>query len=137
MWEKDFSIFGFSNCLSGAGSHAGPHCVADEGVDFIGRAQIDLSAQELEAALPNVGNEHIETVVLNPCRGDVCDVTYGPDYSFTFRVTRLPDVRVGLRSVLDEAMQRSGVRSELEAIVAGLRSLRAPSPRKIEPETVR
>jgi hypothetical protein len=139
MWEKDFSIFGgFSKCLPGAGdSHAGPHCVADEGDDFIGRAQIDLSAQELEAALPNVGDEHIETVVLNPCRGDVCDVTFGPDYSFTFRVTRLPDVRVVGRSVLDEAMQRSGIRSELEGIAAGLRSLRVPSPRKIEPETVR
>jgi hypothetical protein len=139
MWEKDFSIFGFASCLTGGppGSHSGPHCADDgQGDDFIGRAQIDLLAQELEAALPNVGNEHIETVVLNPCRGDVCDVTYGPDYSFTFRVTRLPDVRVGLGSVLDEAMRRIGARSELEAIVAGLRSLRAPSPRKIEPETV-
>lgn len=139
MWEKDFSIFGFSNkCLPGGpGSHAGPHCANDgQGDDLIGHAQIDLSAQELETALPNVGNEHIETVVLNPCRGvDVCDVTYGPDYSFTLRVTRLPDVRVGLRSVLDDAMRRIGARSELEAVVAGLRSLRAPSPRKIEPET--
>lgn len=62
-------------------------------------------------------------------------MTYGPDYTFTYRITRLPDVRVDLRSVLDEAMRRSGARSELEAIVAGLRSLRAPSPRKIEPET--
>jgi hypothetical protein len=42
---------------------------------------------------------------------------------------------VDLRPVLDEAMRRSGARSELEAIVAGLRSLRAPSPRNIEPET--
>jgi hypothetical protein len=48
----------------------------------------------------------------------------------------LPDVSVGLHSVLDEAMPRIGARSELEAIVAGLRSLRAPSPRKIETETV-
>lgn len=139
MWEKDLNIFGgFSKCPAGADSHAGPHCVAQPGDDFIGRAQIDLSAQELEAALPNVGNEHIETVVLYACHsGDVCNVTFGPDYSFTFRVTRLPDVRVVARSVLDEAMQRSGIRSELEGIAAGLRSLRAPSPRKIEPETVR
>ena len=32
-------------------------------------------------------------------------------------------------------MQRSGARSELEAIAAGLRSLRAPSQRKITPKT--
>lgn len=138
MWEKDFSIFGFPNkCLTGGtDTHGGSHC-ADDGMgdDFIGHAQIDLSAQELETALPTVGSEHVETVVLNACRGaDVCDVTYGPDYSFTFRVTRLADVRVGVRSVLDDAMRRIGARSELEAIVAGLRSLRAPSPRKIEPE---
>ncbi|MGZ8366892.1 MAG: hypothetical protein ACXW37_11120, partial [Nitrospira sp.] len=63
----------------------------------------------------------------------VCDVTYGPDYSFTYRITRVPDLRVDLRSVLDEAMRKVGARSELEAIVAGLRSLRAPSPRQIEP----
>lgn len=138
MWEKDI---GFGACVvlkPGPGQHAGPHCANKLGDDFIGRAQIDFSMQELEAALPNVGDEFIETVVLNPCRGtDVCDVTYGPDYSFTYRITRLPDVRVGLRSVLDEAMRRIGARSELEAIVAGLRSLRAPSPRKTEPETVR
>ena len=138
MWEKDFSIFGFPNkCLSGGpGTHAGSHCANDGmGDDFIGHAQIDLTAQELEAALPNVGSEHIETVVLNPCRGvDVCDVTFGPDYSFTFRVTRLPDARVRVRVVLDDAMRAIGARSELEAVVAGLRSLRAPSPRKIERE---
>ena len=135
MWEKDFSIFGsFRLCLPD--THAGSHCANDGfGDDFIGHAQIDLSAQALETALPNVGSEHIETVVLNPCRGsDVCDVTFGPDYSFTFRVTRLADARVQVRVVLDEAMRTIGARSELEAIVAGLRALRAPSPRKIEPE---
>ena len=97
---------------------------------------MDLSIQELETAFPQVGDQRIETVVLNPCRGaDVCDVTYGPDYSFTYRVTRLPDVRVGLHGVLEEAMHKIGTRSELEAIVAGLRALRAPSPRKVELET--
>lgn len=138
MWEKDFSIFGFPNkCLTGGPeTHAGSHCANDGmGDDFIGHAQIDLTAQELEAKLPSVGSEHIETVVLNPCRGgDVCDVTFGPDYSFTFRVTRLANARVQVRLVLDEAMRTIGARSELEAIVAGLRALRAPSPRKIEAE---
>jgi hypothetical protein len=109
------------------------HDSCDDNDDFIGRARLDFAIWELEAALPNVGDEFIESVVLNPCSGpDVCDVTYGPDYSFTYRITRLPDVRVDLRSVLDEAVRRSGARSELEVIVAGLRSLRAPSPRKIE-----
>jgi hypothetical protein len=137
FWEKDPGPFG-GFCIVPppvTGFHAGPHCRRDSNDDFLGRARIDLTQQDLEAALPNVGDEYIETIVLNPCDYDetACEVTYGPDYSFTYRVTRLPDVRVDLRSVLDEAMRRSGVRSELEAIAAGLRSLRAPSPRQIEP----
>lgn len=47
----------------------------------------------------------------------------------------MPDVDLELGSVLAEAMPKIGARSELEAIVAGLRSLRALSPRKIETET--
>jgi hypothetical protein len=139
FWEKDpigISI-GFCKRVSGPGGHRGSRDCANDGNgdDFIGRARLDFPAQDFEAVLPNVGDEYIETVVLNPCFGaDVCDVTYGPDYSFTYRITRLADLRVDLRSVLDEAMQRSGARSELEAIVAGLRSLRAPNPRKVEPE---
>ncbi len=115
--------------------HAGPHCANDNaGDDFIGRAHIDLSIQDLEAALPNVGDEYIETVVLEQCgSGSTCEVTYGPDYSFTYRITRLRDVRVGLRPMLDKAMGTIGTHSELDAIAAGLRSLRAPSPRQIEP----
>jgi hypothetical protein len=143
LWEKDFecSLFGgckFCNVVPPppeSGIHGGPHCLHFGNDDFIGDARLDFAIGELEAALPNVGDEFIETVVLNPCRGaDVCDVTYGPDYSFTYRITRMPDVRVGLRGVLDEAMRRSGIRSELEAIAAGLRALRGPSRRKIERE---
>jgi hypothetical protein len=142
FWEKDipFPPVGFTNIVCGSADdqHAGPHCEKD-GDDFIGHARVDFLAQDFDAVLPNVGDEFIETVVLNPCPSgvSVCDVTYGPDYSFTYRITRLPDVRVNMRSVLDDAMKRSGIRSELEAIAAGLRSLRAPSPRKIEPETPR
>jgi hypothetical protein len=142
FWEKDFGLFG-SVCKvlpPQPGFHAGPYCANDgSGDDFIGRARIDLSTKDLEATLPNVGDEHIETVVLNPCSSgeSVCDVTYGSDYSFTYRITRLRDARVGLRSVLDEAMRKIGTRSELEAIVNGLRSLRAPSPRQIEPDIPR
>jgi hypothetical protein len=148
FWEKDFEILpdiptGFCNSVGPGtpepGRHGGPHFAhdsCDDNDDFIGRARLEFAMWELEAALPNVGDEFIETVVLNACSGpDVCDVTYGPDYSFTYRITRLADVRVDLREMLDEARRSSGARSELEAIVAGLKSLRAPSPRKIEPET--
>ena len=139
FWEKDFGLppYGFQVPPGppGPGGHIGPWWADDEfdDDDFIGRAQIDYPTQELEAALLNVGDEVVETVKLDPCPGQSC--AGFADYTFTWRVTRLPDVRVDLRSVLDEAMHRSGARSELEAIAAGLRSLRAPSPRKTEPET--
>ena len=140
FWEKDLFEWpaGFCTPLSTPpGHHGGPYCANDStGDDFIGRALIDLSTQELEAGLPNVGDEYVETVVLDPCPGIICAGPGYPRYTFTYRITRLPNVRVELRSVLDEAMRRSGARSELETIVAGLRSLRAPSQRKIEPETV-
>lgn len=142
LWEKD--VFGwrtgFCKALPpGKDLHAGPHCADDgSGADFIGRARVDLSALDLEAVLPNVGDEHIETVVLSPCpSGEVCSDADLPDYSFTFRVTRVRDARVELRSLLDETMHRTGARSELEAIVTGLRSLRAPSPRQVEPSLPR
>ncbi|MBL8037819.1 MAG: hypothetical protein JNN16_09990 [Nitrospira sp.] len=138
LWEKD--VFGwrtgFCKALSpGKGFHAGPHCADDgSGTDFIGRARVDFSALDLEAVLPNVGDEHVETVVLSACpSGEVCSDADLPDYSFTFRVTRVRDARVELRSLLEDAMHRTGARSELEAIVTGLRSLRAPSPRQVEP----
>ena len=139
LWEKDPVGYPTGFCLligPGSGGHAGPHCANDgNGDDFIGRARVDFSAQDFEAVLPNVGDEYVETVVLDPCPGAQC--AGFPDYSFTYRITRLPDVRVDLRSELNEAMRRSGARSELEAIVAGLRSLRAPSPRKVEAETAK
>ena len=142
LWEKDVVGWrtGFCKTLPpGKGLHAGPHCADDgSGADFIGRARVDLSALDLEAVLPNVGDEHIETVVLSPCpSGEVCSDADLPDYSFTFRVTRVRDARVELRSLLDETMHRTGARSELEAIVTGLRSLRAPSPRQVEPNLPR
>ena len=144
MWEKDgigfppgeFCLVLPPDPLSDR--HGGPHCPNDgEGDDFLGRARIELPAQELEARLPNVGAEHIQTVVLFPC-GDNVGACAGwdlPDYSFTFRVTRLADARTDFRSVLEAAVQKSGARSETEAVVSGLRSLRAPAPRKIEPES--
>ena len=142
FWEKDSFGLGDGFCALGQpspDSHAGPHCVTGGGGDdFIARTRIDLTGQDLDAVLPNVGDEHIETVVLFPCsRGSTCSRSDPPEYSVSYRITRLPDVRVGLRSVLDEAMRKIGARSELDAIAAGLRSLRAPSPRQVEPDLPR
>lgn len=138
IWEKDGFGFpaGFCAPLSpAADGHAGPHCANDQnGDDFIGHAQIDLPAQDLETALPNIGDELIETVVLSPCEGGgVCGGWGFPDYSFTYRITRLPDVRTDFLSQLEAAMRQSGARSGTEVVVNGLRALRAPNPREIEP----
>lgn len=143
FWEKDLVGFpagfcGGSGGTPGPGRHKGTHCANDgNGDDFIGRTQIDYSPQELEAALPKVGDEQIESITLSPCPSgqDACGGWDLPDYTFTWRVTRLPNALVNLGALFNEAMQRSGARSELEAITAGLRYLRAPSPRKTEPET--
>jgi hypothetical protein len=145
FWEIDLTGFppGSSFCVPSGSPEPGRHvggpypqfassCSAT-GDDFIGRARIDYSTQELEAALRNVGDEQIESIKLDPCPGQLC--AGFPDYTFTWRVTRLPDALVNLGTLVNEAMQRSSAGSELEAIAAGLRSLRAPSPRKIEPET--
>lgn len=146
FWEQDRNQYPTGICSSGIGTldpgrHSGTHHARcpDSAYyfnDFIGRAQIYYSTQELEAALPHVGDEQIESITLFPCPSgqDACGDSGFPDYTFTWRVTRLPNRLVGFPSILSEAMRRSGAGSELEAIRAGLRSLRAPSPRKIEPE---
>jgi hypothetical protein len=140
FWEKDFGLppYGFQVPPGepGPGEHMGPWWADDEydDDDFIGRAQIDYPTQDLEAVLLHVGDEVVETVKLDPCPGWTC-AGY-PDYTFTWRVTRLPDVRVNLGSELNEAMRRSGAHSELEVIGTGLRYLRAPRPRNTEPNAV-
>lgn len=140
FWEKDNISFppGFCGLAQPPPPrHYRSHCLNDQtGDDFIGYLQLDFATQELEAALPNVGDVRVETVKLSHCEKDtICGASSFPEYTFTYRVTRLADVSVGLRDVLDEAMSRIGARSELEVVVAGLRSLRAPSPREIEAET--
>lgn len=140
FWEKDLIGFpvGFQQAVPppGPGEHMGPWWANDQnGDDFIGRAQINYSTQELEAALPHVGDVQIESVTLFPCLEELCGGIF-PDYTFTWRVTRLPNVLVNLGELVNEAMLRSGAGSELEAISAGLRSLRAPSPRTTEPKAV-
>jgi hypothetical protein len=140
FWEQDSAGFPLGFCGSEGGPlepgrHGGLHhagCPNSTGFnDFIGSALIDYSPQELEAALPYVGNEQIESITLIHCPGETCGDGPGPwnfgDYTFTWRVTRLPNRLVGFPSVLGEAMRISGARSELEAIRAGLRILRAPT----------
>ena len=81
LWEQDIDLLGFSLGFFGEPQD-----------DFIGLAQFDFSAQQLEAMLPNVGDEHIETVKLEACRGPApCDATFSPDYTFTVRITRVSD----------------------------------------------
>ena len=137
FWEKDWQLGGsFCNTLGPSpGGHVADHCLGYGADDFIGWAQLDFPAADLEAALPNVGDQVVETVRLNPCRGvDVCDVTWGPDYKFTYRVTRLPDMHVIGRDLLDAVKIQIGARSDLEALAAGLRALRPLQPRKVEVE---
>jgi hypothetical protein len=141
MWEKDAFGFppGFCNVLPpspSSGMHGGPHCPNDgDGDDFLGGLQVDLSLEHLEEALATVGAELVETVVLSPCEGGgACGGWDLPDYSFTYRVTRLPDAQTDFRSQLEAAMRRSGARGQTEAVVIGLRSLRAPAPHEVEPE---
>lgn len=115
------------------GKHGSPILLHYDADDLLGRLQIDLTTQDLDKVLLNVGDIYDETVELHPCMADLCGTgPLDPDYTFTYRITRLPDVQVDLRTVVNDAMQRSGTGSELEAIVAGLRALQSPSPRHIQ-----
>lgn len=139
FWEKDFSIFGGFCAVVGPlpGWHVAPHCVNDHrGDDFIGWRELFFPVPDLEATLPNVGDSFTETVVLDPCPpgADACGDWDFPDYSFTYRTTRLPDVGTDFRSELVAAMERSRIGTAGAAVAAGLRLLAAPVDRKAEPE---
>ncbi|MBK8277028.1 MAG: hypothetical protein IPK92_14700 [Nitrospira sp.] len=105
-----------------------PLCGRWKRCGFYRPCPVDLSALDLEAVLPNVGDEHIETVVLSPVPAARCAAMPICRTTVSRFASRVRDARVELRSLLDETMHRTGARSELEAIVTGLRSLRAPSP---------
>ncbi len=139
MWEKD--AFGYPPGFCAAlppppGHHNGPHCVNDHnGDDFIGWRELFFPIPDLETTLPNVGDSFIETVALNPCEGDdICGAPWAgfPDYSFTYRTTRLPDVHTTFRDELLAAMRRSRIAIAGDAVAAGLRSLPAPVDRQAE-----
>ncbi len=91
---------------------------------------------DLESTLPNVGDSFTETVVLSPCQSDenVCGGWDLPDYTFTYRTTRLPDVGTDFRSELLAAMKRSGIPIASDAVAAGLRALVEPEVRQAEAE---
>jgi hypothetical protein len=137
MWEKDI---GFPPELCNTlpvGQHFGTHCLDDgSGDDFIGWRELFFPVPDLETTLPNVGDSFTETVMMFPCPPgvEVCGAWDFPDYSFTYRTTRLPDVRTDFRSQLLAAMERSGIAVAGDAVAAGLRSLRAPIDREAERE---
>jgi hypothetical protein len=133
--EKDTSPFSEACLVLGAdpGEHAGAHCLDDgSGDDFIGWRRLFFPIPDLEAMLPNVGDGVTETVALFPCPEgtDVCGGWDFADYSFTYRITRLADVRTDFRSELMAAMERSHIANAGDAIAAGLRSLAAPVERR-------
>jgi hypothetical protein len=137
LWEKDYIGIptGFCVVVPGVLQHWGAHCADDgNGDDFLGGGIVEFSAKELEADLPNVGDQLVETVVLSPCEHGACAGWLLPDYSFTYRVYRVPDGKGFPQLEIAEAMRRTGAGSELEVILAGLRALNAPRPRRIEPQ---
>lgn len=102
MYEEDsgffhdcFNDFPFGGCgfdiVAGYGSND----------DLIGRRTLAFTAGELGTAMPNVNDTFDETITLGACDGDqappVCaeSIPSGPKYTFTYRLTRLPDVTVG------------------------------------------
>ena len=67
-----------------------------KGDELIGTRSLVFPVAELEAAMPQVGNTFQETITLGPChdhRGCVTSpgLPTGPEYEFTWRLTRLPD----------------------------------------------
>lgn len=101
---------------------------------YCSRLDLFFPLPDLEATLPAVGDSFTETVALSPCENGPCAGWLLPDYSFTYRTTRLPDVGTGFRGELLAAMRRSHIERADDAIAAGLRSLATPVDRNAEAE---
>lgn len=89
FWADCLSDFPFGGCHFGGG-------VPDANDELIGHATLSFPLQDLAAAMPFVGDVVEETAILGPCHDERGCVTtpLGPspaEYSFTYRVTRLPD----------------------------------------------
>lgn len=70
-----------------------------DGDELIGKATIPYTAEDLSATLTYVGDYAEETITLGPCFDESGCVESpglptGPEYTFSWRVTRLPDRRV-------------------------------------------
>jgi hypothetical protein len=99
-------------------------CTADDGNgdDFIGCARLDFAAWELEAALPNVGDEAHRNRRAEPFTAAAMWHWLGPWTSAItthFRITRLRDVRVD-RSLLVTMRERHAPNSRPSPPVCGL-----------------
>jgi hypothetical protein len=74
--------------------------VSCDGDDLIDQKTVSFTTAELEAAMPHVGDTFTETIAIRTICGvpeselgleiRACWVT-GPDYRFTYKITRLPD----------------------------------------------
>ncbi len=103
FWENDdneiLAPFTSAECSVGENT-PGRHCSASPKVwaDFLGNYRGDFSQQDLDALLPNIGDEHVRTVTLFSCRypATSCIPEEDSDYNFTYRITRLPDVKLKL-----------------------------------------
>jgi hypothetical protein len=100
MAEEDSGFF--HNCLSdfpSCHSFFSPDRVPSGDDDLIGRRTVEITRQELAAAMPNVGDTYEETITLGPCfdeQGNEGGCVIAPglptdaEYTFTYRITRLP-----------------------------------------------
>lgn len=89
LWERDKPGFPFSGSDFCPGSLGGGPYLYNIGIcagdDLIGRAEVRLSQAQLVAALPAVGA--IADYTVRPTGG-------AGSYSFTYRITRLPDAHI-------------------------------------------
>ena len=87
MAEVDIDFFGFQQ----------PPPVDGGANDLIGRMTVSFTAEELPVAMPAVGDTVEETITLGPCVAPrVCPDGFffepePAEYTFTWRLTRLPD----------------------------------------------
>jgi hypothetical protein len=95
MYEKDDGFF--HDCIRlelGCEFSTGPSSGND---DLVGRRTLVFPESELAAVMPNVNDTFEESIKLGPCHDEnvVCGSGWlgwsGPEYKFTWRLTRLPD----------------------------------------------
>jgi hypothetical protein len=100
MHEEDGGIF--HDCILNfpfGCTFTGVGIEAEDNEELIGRRTLEFTAEALAAAMPNVNDTFDETITLGPChdeRGCVESpgLPTGPEYTFTYRLTRLPDTPV-------------------------------------------